>query len=225
LKQGLDYQKRAEYEVAIRWFLKAISRRPNDFRSLLGVGYCYLMIGMYWQSKKYLLESLKHHPSNARLFGCLADLYFALDEYEMSIFYLTKSLEMDPSNSHKQYCLGIFYRKWAEQDFSFGKIFRALECQIVAIKLDSKNLNARLEQVKLYTLFGWFKDAVLVLEPLALEYPDHFDIHYDLGVCLYAEEKYGRALYFFRKAKELDPSQAYVQEDCVSCQLKLVPCN
>jgi len=170
----------------------------------------------YEEAKEALLKVVEREPENPEANFILCKVYLILDDYDSSIKYGEKAAKLKDSESGYHLWLGRAYGVQAQKGSKVKAIFRAKKVKNEfekAVKLDSINLDARLDLMQYYIqapgIAGGDKKKAQKQAEI-IEKMDPLYGAYAWGAFYWQGEKdFDKAETYLRKAVELDTSSTY----------------
>lgn len=151
--------------------------KPETYGTLAQV---YLFNGDFEKAKEYMVLSVEKNPKDITSLVNLGNVYFRDKEYDDALVYLKRAMEVDPSNLNAIKQIAFVYDAKAEKAKAAGEKEKAASLKDMAA-------NAYLDAIKVD--------------------PENTDLHYNLGVLYFQQEKFEMAASEFIKVSELNPTE------------------
>ncbi|ORY10518.1 TPR-like protein, partial [Neocallimastix californiae] len=232
-------------EDGLKSLLKADSFNPNDWKTLMEIGWAYFLKEDYDSAKKYLENSLQlksDYLNNYRM----ARVYFKLNDYDIGFNYLINSMRINKNFSENYTYLGDYflaknnttkakqsYRKahyLNNADEVAGKklvelliqnkddTVEAIEVCNTIIKKNLRSLWAWKNLSNLYYIMGNYQNAISSFQSLLRLDINDYKSWFGLAICYKLNGHYTPALKAFTRASELKPESVNTYYEIASIQ-------
>ena len=96
---GWAYYNKQEYELAEKYYRKALDLEPNFIIALRGLGQNYIAMGRAADAVAMLEKAVKNYPLSAESYFYLAEAYSLSHEYKKAISAYNKVVELAPDSA------------------------------------------------------------------------------------------------------------------------------
>lgn len=211
---GIALQTLGRFESALAPLLKGISARPEDSAAHLSLGVCYLGLGRFPEGVVALEESLRGDPSNIQALFYLAIAYHKLNRDADANERLRWMAERNPQSP-------LTYLYTARALRMASKFTEAEEVILKSLELDPRSAEAYFERGCIERLLSHPEEAAKAFQEALRIHPEMPNAYIELGeVTLDNRIDPDAAMWYFRKALELNPDDARGLFDLGDCYLK-----
>jgi len=128
---GAAYERLKQYDMAEKYFGKALDLDPNFAEALNYLGYMWADLGINLERAKNLIErALKLEPKNAAFLDSLGWIYYRMGQHQQALEYVTKACELatEPDATLFDH-LGDIYLALGQRDQAREQWRKALEIE------------------------------------------------------------------------------------------------
>tara|TARA_B100001142_G_scaffold316463_1_gene356278 strand:- start:675 stop:2081 length:1407 start_codon:yes stop_codon:yes gene_type:complete len=212
---GVAYQYRKEYELAIDEYKKTTKLDTNNLKALHNIAVCYKGIDDDENALKYLKKCQSKDPQSEEANENLANFYLSLSDYSNAIKHYKKILEINPKNLESLSNLGISY-------LMSNKLDEALEEFQTAHSINADSFELMRLIGEIYYRKNETEKAIPFFEKsIDIEPIDGADrAHYYLGKLYEKNKNYEKSLFHYRES-EIFEENSYWKEDYLNILLIL----
>ncbi len=200
VERGLQEVERHRYTAALRYYLKALGRAPDNPEVLFYIGFVYEDLRMLKAALTYYRRALKLAPTMVRAWEYSAVVYHKLRKYEQALACYEKAIKLDPKYAYVYYNKGITLA-------AMGKLDDAIKQYDKTIKLDPKYSLAYINKGEKLNSLGKYEEAAKTFK-LAARYDRHERAYFGLGKALLALRRQKDALKAYQKGLKIDSRNA-----------------
>lgn len=120
-----NYAYQADYEMAKKYFEKALEINPNHLNSLLGLGKYYYISDKPIKSIEYFSKIISIDSNNFFAYTALGVLYYVIDDLNNSMINFNKSIKITKKDNVAYILRLVTSFKKSEKDFN--KSYKALK--------------------------------------------------------------------------------------------------
>ena len=231
-KKGLLYYNQKKYDLALDFFLQALSQEPANVTYLYNVGNTYHAMKRYEKALNYFSNVVNLSPQHGGALKSLGNTYFALGDYTKSIDHYLQGLNLEPNDAGSYGYLGdAYYQK--------GIYIKAIECYERAIRIQQDHHNYNMLGVCYFNLKDYVKaieyfNKAIQLNNTIPNYASSLDATLkskadleskknpveiealklnEIANSYLKDNDYQKAVEHFRKSLESNPSDAIVQKN------------
>ena len=211
------YRSQREYDKAIQEYQKAISLNPQGLAvRYLELGLTHMDAGNLDEAENAFANATKHDSKMAMAYYKLGQVYAKRGQASKAIKLYRTGRKYDPDNAQVAYELALIFLDANDTKYALLSMERGLAADAVDPDID-KELIAFIQK-------GATAAADYMSQLADFEYSDNFYLQYFLGkLYLKIGENEDQALKHFKRAAELDPSNADVHYQLGLLQEKLQP--
>jgi tetratricopeptide (TPR) repeat protein len=211
--EGLKQKMLGNNDAAVQYFNGCIDINPNSAASLHELAKIYISKGEIVSAKLLLEKAIQFEPGNKWYKLLLARIYQNNNEYTKASQIYTELLENAPGN------VDYLYRK-AVLMASSDKPTEAIEAYNDLERVMGYSEQIALARQNLYLQMGQEKKAFAEVQTLIDTYPDVPE-YYGVMADMYKETgKMEKALEYYNKVLEMDPSNGFVHFSLASFYLQ-----
>lgn len=151
----------------------------------------------------------------------IGQAYSALRKPQEAIKYYKKTLDLNPEEIGLHLNIGICYSELADFDnalFHYGQI---LKCEEDSERFSKIKAGAFLNIANILYFKNEFDKSIEILEDALKIFPDYLDIYVNLGNCYNGIRQSEKAIYYFKKALEIDSKDLDARHNLASTQLSI----
>jgi protein O-mannosyl-transferase len=171
---GADYSLRGELAEAEKYYMQAISLRPNYFDSLSNLGDVYMRQKRYLEAAQYYQRAVESGAPYSQTNYNLADALVNQKRLAEAEQPLLRTIEIQPSYAEAHFYLGWLYQQ-------LGKMAQAEPAYLNAILVKPSYPEPRINLATVLSQQGRLKEALDHLEYVRRIAPDHPVMLYTLG--------------------------------------------
>jgi tetratricopeptide (TPR) repeat protein len=202
LSKGLTLSRLGRTQEGIDNYLKSIELDPENPFPYNNLGFNYHNLGEYEKALEYYLKSMEcmDYEETHLPFNNIAKTYRLLEQYDKAEEYLKKGLERFPNKD-------VFYESLSELYVVMGKYDEGIKiCSEHMANVENADIN-EIKRTKgdLYRLKGDLSKAKYYYEDAICKGKNNTDAYVDLGNFYSYQNKYIKALHYYKKAlKDVD---------------------
>ncbi len=159
--KGDNELKRQNYEEAIKHYLEAREKNPEDTRLDLAIATCYLSLGKADQSHKYLDHALEKDPKDSKAIGLKAAVLSEEGRYQEASTLL-ETLEEGEEES-----MAFPFVVKASADLETGNFEAALVASDKALEIEPRNHGALQVKAMALTEMERYEEALVAFNSMA----------------------------------------------------------
>ncbi len=206
-KMGLNMLSRGHFylqndEKAEFYLKKILSLEPMNVKALIMLATIYMEKKDYNKAIEFLQRGQEIEITYENLWR-LGDCFFFKEEYERAIECYNKGLQINPQSGYNLHQLGVIYYRWGDYDAAEDFYSQALR------RKEDPNTWANLSSVYIYKRdFKRGSEALEKFKAQSEKFSAKKEAFYlwNYGSIFLYKKDYEKALEFYNKALELDPS-------------------
>jgi len=213
-EEGREKLRRGEYSEAVEYFKKAVEIEPGYIQAWHNLGLSYIHQEKFENAIPPLLQAVKISPSYTSALIKLAFCYHKLGEINSAIRWFKRAETTNPSDKRveilKERIIGDYLAK-ASLHYNSENYSLAMTYFGYVLELDNSNIQARYGIALSLAHMGKTKKAIEYLDSLIKDIPEYAQGYVGMGIVYFMRGERKRALSFFTKAMEKDPSNPVYQ--------------
>lgn len=206
-----------DYNGAVTLFKEATRINPKNTKTYQEEGAAYSSAKKYKEAEECFRKAislLEEGQSDPVSYYNLSTVLNLTGKNEEAVKYAKKAYETKDSVSKElQVSITYNYAKINEDAEDFDT---AIPLYQEVIKLDSKNVNARVNLGKICKNLGNADTAIQILEPAYNIEPNNFEVNNNLGSSYMAKKDFDSAVKHFKKAASIEPKNVSVLTNLAS---------
>jgi tetratricopeptide (TPR) repeat protein len=232
---GVAYAWAAEYDKALPYFEKAVTKNPRYAEAYNWIGCCNLQSGRHAQAIEAYKQAIRIQPDDAVAHCSLGVAYVALGRYAQAIEALKQAIRIKPDLAEAHFGLGVAYGKLgryaeaieglkqairikpdlAEAHSNLGIAYvnlaryaEAIEPLKQAIRINPHDAEAYCGLGLAYGALGRYADEIKACKQAIRINPDYPEAHCTLGVAYYELGRHAEAIEACKQAIRIKPDYA-----------------
>ncbi|WP_353094020.1 tetratricopeptide repeat protein [Tissierella praeacuta] len=197
LVRGLTLSRLGRVEECIDNYLKSIELDPTNPYSYNNLGVNYHNLEEYDKALEYYLKSIEYVEEDETYlpFNNIAKTYRILEQYDKAEEYLKKGLERFPNSN-------VFYESLSKLYPIMGKYDEGIKiCEEHMENVEDADINEIIRtKGDFYRLKGDLSKAKYYYEDAICKDKNNIDAYFDLGRFYIYQNKYRKALQYYKKA-------------------------
>jgi tetratricopeptide (TPR) repeat protein len=134
----------AKYDVAKRFYEKALEIDPRSVSSMINLGYSHYMSGNHHMAKRLMTTALQYEPSNEKALNNLALVHLSLGETTQALNVFMRQMEAPEALNN----VGYFLILQGKPDEAIPYLQQAIDKKPSYYKLANENLSRALAEVR-----------------------------------------------------------------------------
>jgi len=189
------------YEKAVPYFEKAVTKNPNYAEAHFQVGYCNVELGRYTEAVEAYKQAIRIKPDLAEAHNNLGAAYGKLGRYTEAVEAYKQAIRIKPDYADAHCNLGAAYG-------NLERYTEAVEAYKQAIRIKPDYAGAHYNLGVTYDNLGRYTEAVEAYKQAIRIKPDLAEAHNNLGVTYLILGDRGSALNEYKILKDLDKDRA-----------------
>lgn len=171
---GNIYFKQGDYADAVRYFMEALERRPDDTFTVINIANAYRRMGKSDEAERFILDHLEKGLEDSQLYFILGGIKVIQKKEEEAIAYYRKCLDLNPRSASSHNALAAIYLSRDDMANAEKHIRSVLE-------LNPKMSNAHYNLAQLLEKKGRLQEAVDAYKKELAYSPRHYRACFNLS--------------------------------------------
>jgi tetratricopeptide (TPR) repeat protein len=189
------------WEAAIVYFQKALTKKPNCFQAYAGLGTTYSGLGSWKEAIEAFKQAIKIKPDYAAGYYALSIAFCEIGQYQQAAEACKEAIKIYPNYADAHLELG----------FAYGNLRRneeAIEAFNQAIRIKPDFAKAYFDRGIVYSKLGRSSDALKSFKQAINIKPDYAEAYYNLGVVYGSLGSYQEVIEMCKQAIKIKPDYA-----------------
>jgi tetratricopeptide (TPR) repeat protein len=191
------YTADGQIDSALRYWALLAEREPDDDTALYAQAQLYYSIDSIDRAAVMAQKAAALQPSQIGYLTLMAMIEYRLDSKDSALSLCYRVLSQSSTNVNALLLSGIILRDQ-------NKNAAALDMFDRCLKADPANTEALVHRADGYVLLKKYNDALRDYSAARADLSDNADILNNIGICYYASGAYKQAIFFFKKAIQID---------------------
>lgn len=195
--EGYFNLNNGNYDKSIKYFSRAIAAKPDDYRSLRGMGLAYESKKQHEKAVTYFDKALKVKSTDYKSFRGKGKSLIQLNRFELSLTCFDEALRIKSTDYKSLWGKGCAYYYLNDYNHSVNFFNRAL-----SLKPDKKDL---------------IEESLECFNGIILNEPDHFEALKAKANVLIGKKDFDGALYCLNKAIKINSTDETLKNQKIIC--------